>query len=152
MNRPSQRLPRRSLRAAAFTLVEILIVVVILGILAALVVPQYAGAAQDARQKATLDQLLKIRKALDVYYVRNQNRYPTVTPGDGTWGEIAVPGTTYLREKPLNQWVSGENAGEIVFGTGPGAGYTSDYGWIYDPATGRVWAASYDASDQPMTR
>jgi general secretion pathway protein G len=152
MNRPGHRVSIRTRRVVAFTLVEILIVVVILGILAAMVVPQYAGAAQDARQKATLDQLLKIRKALDVYYVRNQNRYPTVSPGDGTWGEIAVPGTTYLREKPLNQWVSGPHAGEIIFGTGPAAGYTSEYGWIYDPATGRVWAASYDSSDQPLSR
>ena len=136
----------------AFTLVEILIVVVILGILASVVVPQFASATQDAQQKATFDQLLKLRKALDVYYVRNYNRYPTVTEGDGTWGEIAVAGTTYLREKPLNQWVGGENAGRIIFGSGPVTSFTTDYGWIYDPATGNVWASSHDVADHPISR
>ncbi|MCX5689846.1 MAG: prepilin-type N-terminal cleavage/methylation domain-containing protein [Planctomycetota bacterium] len=142
----------RSDARRAFTLVEILIVVVILGILASVVVPQFASATQDAQQKATFDQLLKLRKALDVYYVRNYNRYPTVIEGDGTWGEIAVAGTTYLREKPLNQWVGGTNAGRIVYGTGPATSFSSDFGWIYDPATGSVWASSYDLSDQPLSR
>jgi general secretion pathway protein G len=142
----------RSRVRRAFTLVEILIVVVILGILASVVVPQFASATQDAQQKATFDQLLKLRKALDVYYVRNYNRYPTVTEGDGTWGEIAVAGTTYLREKPLNQWIGGPNAGRISYGTGPATSFTTDYGWIYDPSTGNVWASSYDLSDHPISR
>jgi general secretion pathway protein G len=149
MHTPAGHLLARAARSG-FTLVEILIVVVILGILAAVVVPQYASATQDAKQNATLDQLLKIRKALDVYFVRNSNVYPAVVEGDGTWGEIAVQGTTYLREKPLNQWVGGINAGRIVFGAGPAAATTLDYGWIYDPASGRVWAAGYDASDRPL--
>jgi general secretion pathway protein G len=139
-------------RRSAFTLVEILIVVVILGILASVVVPQFASATQDAQQKATFDQLLKVRKALDVYFVRNSNCYPTVTEGDGSWGEIAVPGTTYLRETPLNQWVGGPNAGRIIFGTGPATEFSADFGWIYDPTTGNVWASSYDAADRAFAR
>jgi len=136
----------------AFTLVEILIVVVILGILVAIVVPQYANATGDAQKSATLDQLLKIRRALDVYYIRHNNRFPAVVEGEGTWGEISLPGTTYLRETPLNQWVGGENAGKIVFGASPDAAFTNAYGWIYDTPTGRVWAASYDATDRPYPR
>lgn len=135
-----------------FTLVEILIVVVILGILVSIVVPQYANATQDAQQRATYDQLLKIRRAVDVYYVRNNNRYPTVTAGAGTWGEIVLPGSVYLRETPKNQWVGGVNATRIVLGTAPDAGFTDEYGWIFDPATGQVWAASFSAVDQPLSR
>lgn len=136
----------------AFTLVEVLIVVVLLGILAAIVVPQYANATGDAKINATRDQLIKIRRALEVYYVRNNNRFPVVTTGDGTWGEIAAMGNTYLREKPLNQWVGGDRAGIITFGTAPDTGFTSDYGWIFDPATGEVWASSHDINGTPYPR
>jgi len=135
-----------------FTLVEILIVVVILGILVAIVVPQYANATQDAQQRATYDQLLKIRRAVDVYYVRNSNRYPTVIEGSGTWGEIVLPGSVYLRETPKNQWAGGVNATRIVLGTAPDVGFTTEYGWIFDPGTGQVWAASFSEADQPLPR
>ena len=136
----------------AFTLVEVLIVVVILGVLAATVVPQFTNATADAQRNATRDQLIKIRRALDVYSVRNNNTYPNVTAGVGTWGEIASRGTTYLRETPLNQWVGGPNAARIILGTGPDTTFQHSYGWIYDPATGRVWAASFDAAEEPLPR
>lgn len=135
-----------------FTLVEVLIVVVILGILTAIVVPQYANATQDAQQRATYDQLTKIRRAVDIYHVRNSNRFPTVTAGAGTWGEIVLPGSVYLREVPLNQWVGGVNASRIVLGTAADVSFTDEYGWIYDPATGQVWAASFSATDVPLPR
>jgi prepilin-type N-terminal cleavage/methylation domain-containing protein len=141
-----------ALTSRAFTLVEILIVVVLLGILASIAVPQFANATGDAQINATHDQLIKIRRALEVYYVRNNNKYPTVTAGDGTWGEIAEMGNTYLREKPLNQWVGGGNAGTVVFGTEPDTAFTLEYGWIYDAATGNVWAAGHNASGQPYPR
>ncbi|MBS0195320.1 MAG: prepilin-type N-terminal cleavage/methylation domain-containing protein [Planctomycetes bacterium] len=139
-------------RHHGFTLVEVLIVVVILGILAAAVIPQFTNATSEAQKNATTDQLIKIRRAMDVYCVRNNNRYPAVTAGLGTWGEIANPGDTYLRQTPLNQWIGGANAARIIIGTAPDTGFQTAYGWIYDPATGRVWAGSYDAEDRPYPR
>ena len=137
--------------AHAFTLVEILIVVVILGILTAIVIPQYANATTDTRQKATVDQLLKIRNAIDVYFIHSSNVYPTVVAGNGTWGEIAAVGNShYLRETPRNQWVGGPNASTIIIRAGADTAFTTGYGWIFDPTTGNVWAASFDAADQPM--
>jgi len=47
--------------ASAFTLVEILIVVIILGILAAIVIPQFTSATQDAKSAATYNELQKLR-------------------------------------------------------------------------------------------
>ena len=138
-------------RSYAFTLVEILIVVVILGILSAMVVPQFTNATSEAQRNATRDQVIKIRRALDVYYVRH-NQYPTVTAGVGTWGEIAAIGTTYLRQTPMNQWIGGPNAARIILGTGPDTSFQSSYGWIYDPATGQAWAGSFDADDQALPR
>ena len=75
-------------RNRGFTLVEILIVVVILGILSAVVVPQFTGATQEAQRTATLDQLVKIREAIDLYHVRNNAQYPNIVAGvgDPAWG------------------------------------------------------------------
>ncbi len=139
--------------ARGFTLVEILLVVVILGILAALVVPQYTNATVDAKQTATLDQLTKIRRALEVYYVR-YNGYPSVTAGDGTWAELIDQSTsnTYLRGAPVNSWVGGAGGTVISLGNTPDSAYQDVYGWIYDATTGQVWAASFDSNDQPLPR
>lgn len=133
----------------AFTLVEILIVVVILGILAAIVVPQFANAADQATRVATRDQLEKVRRAIAAYYVRNGGVYPDVTAGDGTWGGLIG---TYMREPPVNAWVPASVGKVIVLGLGPDAGYQTTHGWIFDPATGNVWAGSYDGEDEPYPR
>ncbi|MBX3381291.1 MAG: prepilin-type N-terminal cleavage/methylation domain-containing protein [Phycisphaeraceae bacterium] len=130
-----------------FTLVEILIVVVILGILAAMVVPQYANATSDAKKQATVDQLVKLRQALGVYYVRNNARFPNVSAGNGSWGELMTSG--YFLYPPANL-VAGTNGSTITFGTGPDASPTSAYGWIFNPATGDVWASCFDANDKPL--
>lgn len=139
MNRKSQ---------SAFTLVEILIVVVILGILAAIVVPQYSTATQDAKVQATVDQLVKLRQALGVYYVRNNAVFPSVTQGDGTWGELMAQG--YFKYPPSNLYVGGTNGSTITIGTAPDSAKNTSYGWIFNPATGDVWAASFDGFDKPL--
>lgn len=136
----------------AFTLVEILIVVVILGILTAIVVPRFTDTTEEVERMATLDQLVKVRNALGVYYVRNNSRFPTIVPGNGTWGELIQSGGDYLREPPRNLWVGGPNATVIVFGTGPDPGYQTTHGWIYNPATGQLWAGSFDDQDRPYPR
>jgi general secretion pathway protein G len=141
---------RRQLKA--FTLVEILIVVVILGILASLVVPQFATATSEAQKSAMEDQLSKLRRALAVYYVRNGNVYPTITAGDGTWGELLVPGSNYLRQPPVNMWVGGSNAKAIIIRATADTSYQTTYGWIWSPTTGDLWAGGFDAQDMPFPR
>jgi len=140
---------RKSTRRA-FTLVEILIVVVILGILAAMVVPQFASATGEAQQVATFDQLKKVRSALAIYYLQNASRYPQVTAGDGTWGELVSLG--YMREAPVNTWIGTGNSKVISLGNAPDAGWQADHAWIFNAPTGDVWAGSFDSQDEPFQR
>src|SRR5215212_9742446 len=69
-----------------FTLVEILIVVIILGILAAIVIPQFTNASQDARKSSLVSQLQTIRSQLELYKLQHRDTYPTSTGlAAGTW-------------------------------------------------------------------
>lgn len=133
-----------------FTLVEILIVVVILGILAAIVVPLMGGATQDASIATASTELNKVRRAVEVFMVSNDNTLPTVVAGDGTWGEIVTP--AYLREAPVNNYVGGSNSRVIVIGTGPDTAFQTDHGWVYNSTTGEVWAGGFDGNDEPLPR
>ena len=59
-----------------FTLIELIIVIIILGILAALAIPQFSPATEDA-QVATMDGNLKVvRTAIELYYHQHSSTYP----------------------------------------------------------------------------
>lgn len=78
-----------------FTLVELLIVVIILAILAAIVVPQFASSTEDAKLSALDSTLSNMRAAIDLYY-QQHGEYPgkntaveatcSATDGTGTGG------------------------------------------------------------------
>lgn len=136
----------------AFTLVEILIVVVILGILAAIVVPQFTGATGEAAAGTTNYELQKLRRALDVYQARWSSQLPSVEAGNGTWGPLVAGAGEYLKEAPQNSYVGGANRRVITLAAEADAAFQTSHGWIYDPATGRVWAGGFDANDQPLPR
>lgn len=136
---------------AAFTLVEILIVVVILAILAAIVVPQMVGAQEVSQVNATLTDLSKVRQNLVVYHAR-EDAFPTIEEGDGTWGQIVGDTGNYMMAPPVNAYVGGENRRIIAIGDGPDAVYQTDHAWIFDPDTGSIWAGGFDGQDVPLPR
>ena len=78
-----------------FTLVEILIVVIILGILAAIVIPQFTNASTDAKKSAVASTLQSLRGAIELYKINNNDTPPTAltvlttTAGKGPY--LAVP-------------------------------------------------------------
>ncbi len=76
------RLPRTASarKQAGFTLIEVMVVVVILGVLAALVVPKVMGRADDARRMAARQDLATLMQALKLYKLDNY-RYPTTAQG-----------------------------------------------------------------------
>lgn len=145
--------PRSTVRLArrAFTLVEILIVVVILGILAAVVVPQFANATQESAVQTTVYELEKLRRSVGVYQARHSNALPPVAEGFGTWADLVSHGE-YLSEAPRNPYVGGDNAIYIIIAGAPDVAYQQDHAWIFDDVTGQIWAGSFDGNDEPLPR
>jgi general secretion pathway protein G len=73
-------LPARVHSARGFTLIEIMVVITILGILAALIVPRVVGRTDDARVAAARQDIAQIMGALKLYRLDN-GRYPTTEQG-----------------------------------------------------------------------
>ncbi len=107
---------RRTIRKG-FTLVEILIVVVILGILAAIVVPQFTNATQDAQAGNIKAQLDTLNNQIELYRARN-NAYPDL--GGAGWGDSSTAGSMigdgYIKALPVNPY-----NGQSSVGTDPAA-------------------------------
>ena len=67
-------------KSPGFTLVEIMVVVVIIGILAAAIIPQFIGTTQDAKVSAAKAQVAELESAVERFYV-HMDRYPTADEG-----------------------------------------------------------------------
>lgn len=76
---------------SGFTLVELLIVVIILAILAAIVIPQFSGASTDAKESALDADLSALRSAIELYKVQHGSNYPGSVATTG--GTCATKGT-----------------------------------------------------------
>ena len=88
------RITNRAQRA--FTLIEILIVVVILGILAAIVIPQFTDASTDASTSSVRSQLQTIRSQIELFRVQNNGTLPNMA----NFNDL-VNGD-YLQQAPIN--------------------------------------------------
>lgn len=104
-----------------FTLVEILIVVVILGILAAIVIPQFSSASQAAQASSTVTQLQSLRSQLELYQLQHLGNYPSgagtgIAPGE-FWEQLNnftdEAGTVYLTQAAAD---AARAAGASIFG------------------------------------
>ena len=142
-----------------FTLVEILIVVIILGILAVMIIPQFSSATQSARASMLMDNLRVMRTQLEVFKAQHQGVPAGFPDGDstqipteavmldhitkssnpaGATAAINTPGYPYgpyMREMPTNP-INEKSSVRVLkasdaFPNGP----ADQYGWIYQPST-----------------
>jgi general secretion pathway protein G len=132
-----------------FTLVEILIVVIILGILAAIVIPQFTSASSDARQSSLTSQLQTLRSQVELYKLQHGDAYPTSDgTAAGTWDWTKLTGTTtyagnnvgpYLQQIPVNPQNQSNAVGSVA--TDPAVGTASaGNGFVFSQATGKIYA------------
>lgn len=99
----------RSRRSGGFTLIEVMVVIVILGVLAALVVPRVMNRPDEARIVAARQDIAAVMQALKLYRLDNQ-RYPTTEQGlqalvtRPTAGPAAANWKSYLDKMPMDPW------------------------------------------------
>ena len=141
-----------------FTLVEILIVVVILGILAAIVIPQFSDASTQSKVSSSLSSLQTLRSQISLYKIQHNDNPPGLTvfadamtkcsaanaSADtdyvarvaGTGGNTAShPFGPYVQSVPANPWNNSRDVSDTP---------ASGNGWVYDEDTGAIYL---DVSD-----
>jgi len=128
-----------------FTLVELLIVVIILGILAAVVIPQFNSAASESKEAAMASNLATMRQAVEMYKVQHDDAFPDgdfvgqltdSTDIDGVVGNAGYG--PYLRNGIPNNPVALLATVEVV-AVDPVAG-DDTHGWTYNSVTGQIWS------------
>jgi len=108
-NGPSARLVQSRRAARGFTLIEIMVVIVILGVLAALVVPRVMSRPDEARAVAAKQDVASIMQALKLYKLDNQ-RYPSTEQGlmalvqKPTVSPVPLNWKSYLERLPNDPW------------------------------------------------
>lgn len=148
-----------------FTLVEILIVVVILGILAAIVIPQFTSASTEARESALVSDLQAVRSQIELYKIQHLG---DAKPGEGTAtflqsltgttdinGTVVAVGTAgakgpYMQKIPVNPFSTADPALNLVREEiGVSTAGADTHHWVFNTVTGTFQAD--DAEVNPNT-
>lgn len=126
-----------------FTLVELMIVISILGILAALVVPQFSSSTAEAKNSALETDLAAVRRQIELYRHDHNETLPaavgetgadftrrmtTKTDANGDPGTRYGPYFLKMPENPFND--------QATVRVGDAAAGANTHGWRFDPITG----------------
>lgn len=133
-------------KRSGFTLVEILIVVVILGILAAIVIPQFTEASSEAKLSSLCTDLQTMRSQIELFKIQHNDNLPgfgTASFTDALTGQTDIAGAAgtdygpYIQKIPTNQFNNLATIEEEAVDTGLGGG---NAGWHFNNVTGSFHA------------
>ena len=145
-----------------FTLIELMIVVAIIGILAAIALPKFASMLEKSREGATKGNISALKSAIAIYYGDNQGMWPDeLTLDKGTNDQNFtyflgnymddIPGVKVTAANPVNSSPAAVNKPNYKHGTAqyyigatPPDAPTDAYGvqWLYSSLSGNLWVNS----------
>jgi prepilin-type N-terminal cleavage/methylation domain-containing protein len=133
---------RGNMKRKAFSLVELLIVISIIGIMAAIVIPMLQDHSQKAKEAAAKDNLRIFRTAIEAYAARNNGvppgypaNDPTNVPNDAAFFAHLCGNPQYLKSMPYNPLNDEVIVTVIDNGVAFPAAADGTSGWIYKPET-----------------
>jgi general secretion pathway protein G len=117
-----------------FTLIELIVVVLILGILAAVALPKFIGQSDSAKLNGSLQSLTVLRTAIDTYRVNNSG-FPTAANLPTAAGIMP-----YLRSPSFPAPAVGANLNNTVVASAnsPPTVTAGGAGWVYNSTTGEI--------------
>ena len=128
----SPRLLAHANNGKGFTLIELMIVVAIIGILAAIAIPKFADLVTKSKEASIKGSLGTVRSAVSIYYSDQEGVYPA----SGSLAVSLTSGARYLQEMPyvqIPQTAYGHGRVNTETVNGPDAG-----NWLYRPGSGQV--------------
>lgn len=135
-------------RRRGFTLVEILIVVIVLGILAAIVMPKFSNASAEAKRNSMLSSLQSLRGQIELFMLQHGEARPALSGSDWTplTGQTTFAGQVtgpYLTQPPINP-LNGYSDVEVVATDQVGGTMvsTTNSGFVYNSNNGKLWATN----------
>jgi general secretion pathway protein G len=139
-------------KSRGFTLIEILIVVIILGILAAIVIPQFSSASSDARKSNVQTTVQTLRSQIALYKLQHQDELPDLvtnwdplTTKTDAAGNLFVTGAAtgpfgpYMQDKPVNSLTSSDRVINGTDATTPAVGDGFVYDYAAGAGSGKIW-------------
>jgi general secretion pathway protein G len=156
---------RNGTAARGFTLIEILIVVVILGIMAAIVIPAFTTYGRTAREASLVATVRTVRSQIQAYRLQHGDDLPDLEAASAagnhfqplveqtTYGTPPTNRGPYLTTVPTNAMTNGSVVKNVVTMNAnglpdpvPGADFIYDYAGI----TGAIWGTSDSATGIPL--